>query len=98
MDIIEISPFKTVFGQNPNLFEMELSNQQFQTASEKIKMLKNVHEQIIKFQKRSAIYVNKRKKMATQLKKKNKVYLLKKIENETIKQKIESCKSRIIFN
>ena len=39
-NITEISPFKAVFGQNSNLFEMELSNRQFQTASEKIKMLK----------------------------------------------------------
>ena len=64
----EISSFKTIFGQNSNLFEMKLSNRQFQTTSKKIKMLKNVHKQIIKFQKRSAIYVNK-KKMAFQLKK-----------------------------
>ena len=50
-NIIEISSFKTVFNQNSNLFEVKLSNQQFQTTSKKIKMLKNVHERIIKFQK-----------------------------------------------
>ena len=77
-NIIKISSFKTVFGQNSNLFEVELSNQQFQTTSKRIKILKNVHEQIIKFQKRSVIYVNKRKKMTSQLKNKNKVYLLTK--------------------
>ena len=40
LNIIEISLFKTVFDQNSNLFEMKLSNWQFQTASKRIKIFK----------------------------------------------------------
>ena len=92
-NITEISSFKAVFGRNSNLFGMELSNRQSQTASKRIEMLKNIHEQIIKFQKQSAIYVNKKKKMASQLKKKDKVYLLtKNLKTKRLNKKLNHVK------
>ena len=50
------------FEKNFNLFEFELSNKSTQLIIQKIKTLKKVHENIVKIQKKFAIYQNKKKK------------------------------------
>ena len=48
-------------------------------------------------QERSIKYQNKKQKTASQLKKRNKIYLFtKKSQNKKVKQEIELCQSRIV--
>ena len=77
-DTTKMSSFFANFKKNSNLFEFELSNKSTQSTIQKIKTLKQIHDNIFKMQKKSTIYQNKKRKNESQLKKKNKVYLFTK--------------------
>ena len=67
------------FEKKFNLFERKLSRVSTQSIIEKTKIFKTIHNNIVKMQKKFAIYQNKKRKTIFQLKKINKIYLLTKI-------------------
>ncbi len=77
-DITKITPFFVNFGKEPNLFDQERKHLTAQSAIKRVATLKKIHDNIVSMQIRSAKYQNKKRKMAPQLKKGNKVYLLTK--------------------
>jgi predicted lactoylglutathione lyase len=77
-DITKMTPFFANFGKESNLFDQERKHLTAQSAIERIATLKKVHDNITSMQIKSAKYQNKKRKMAPQLKEKNKVYLLTK--------------------
>jgi hypothetical protein len=77
------TPFFANHGRHPNLFTRSLdSDIQTESATSSVQALKEVHEKslenIAKAQSRAISYVNQKRKMAPQLKKGDKVYLLTK--------------------
>lgn len=78
-----VTPFYANHGRHPNLFTRALDTPiQTEAAISSVTRLKEVHqkslENIAKAQERAISYVNKKRKMAPQLKKGDKVYLLTK--------------------
>jgi hypothetical protein len=77
-DTTKMTPFFANFGKESNLFSRERNHLTAQSIIEKIATLKKIHDNITSMQIRSAKYQNKKRKMAPQLKEKNKIYLLTK--------------------
>ena len=77
-DTTKVSPFFANFGKNPNLFGLPRENRSAQSAMERVDTMRKVHDNIVKMHTGSANYQNKKRKMAPQLKKGDKVYLLTK--------------------
>jgi murein L,D-transpeptidase YcbB/YkuD len=84
-DTTKVTSFFANYDKESNLFGQERKHLAAQSAIEKIATLKKVHDNITSMQVRSARYQNKKRKMASQLKKRNKMYLLTK--NLKIKKK-----------
>jgi predicted lactoylglutathione lyase len=84
-DITKMTPFFVNFGKESNLFNQERKHLTAQSAIERIATLKKVHDNITSMQIRSAKYQNKKRKMASQLKEGDKMYLL--IKNLKIRKK-----------
>jgi len=76
------SPFFANFGKDPNLFMKPYENPELDAAMIAVTQLKDIHnacgDQIKAAQKRTAAYLQDKRKMAPQLKKGDKVYLLTK--------------------
>lgn len=76
------SPFFANFGKDPNLFMKPYENPELDAAMIAATQLKDIHnacgDQIKAAQKRTATYLQDKRKMAPQLKKGDKVYLLTK--------------------
>jgi len=77
-DITKVTSFFVNFGKKPNLFDQERRHLAAQLTIERVATLKKIHDNITTMQIRSAKYQNKKRKMASQLKKGDKVYLLTK--------------------
>jgi hypothetical protein len=77
-DTTKITSFFVNFNKESNLFNQERRHLTAQSVIERIATLKKVHNNIALVQIRSIKYQNKKRKMAPQLKKKNKMYLLTK--------------------
>ena len=71
----KIASFFANFDKNFNLFESSRENKSAQSIMKRIDTLKKIHQNITTMQQTSVKYQNKKKKMTSQLKKKNKVYL-----------------------
>ena len=67
-------------------------------AKSRIKMLKKVHENIMKMQKRTFDYINKKRKNAFLLKKENKIYLFaKNLKKKNKNKKLNFIKIKAFF-
>ncbi|KAI6789405.1 hypothetical protein KC331_g215 [Hortaea werneckii] len=81
-DTIGTSPFFANFGKDPNLFMKPYDNPELDPAMIAAKQLKDIHaacrDQIRVAQTKTADYLQDKRKMAPQLKKGDKVYLLTK--------------------
>ncbi len=85
LDITKMTPFFANFKKKSNLFNQERKHLAAQSAIERIATLKKIHDNISLMQTRSTRYQNKKRKMTSQLKERNKMYLLTK--NLKIKKK-----------
>ena len=77
-DTIRITSFFANFGKESNLFGTERKNMTAQAAIERVETLKQIHENIKNMQQKFAIYQNKKRKTTSQLKERDKIYLLTK--------------------
>jgi hypothetical protein len=94
----KVTPFFVNFGKESNLFGQERRHLAAQSAIERIATLKKVHDNITMMQIKSAKYQNKRRKMAPQLKKRNKVYLLtKNLKTRRKSKKLDHVKVEPFF-
>ena len=80
----KVSLYFINFDRKSNLFEQELQHVTVNLTMNRVKKLKNIKKNIQKMQLKSEKYVNKKRKEDSQLKEKNKVYLL--IKNLTTKR------------
>ncbi len=78
LNITKITLFLVNYNKELNLFEEEHTHLLAQLVIKKITTLKKIHDNISKMQERSTKYQNKKRKTTSQLKKKNKIYLLTK--------------------
>ena len=81
---MKISFYFVNYERELNLFEQKLNYISADSIINRVKKLKNIRENIQKMHFKSKRYVNKRRKEDSQLKEKNKVYLL--IKNLTTKR------------
>jgi predicted lactoylglutathione lyase len=77
-DTTKMTSFFANFGKESNLFGQERKHLTAQSTIERIATLKKIHDNITSMQIRSTKYQNKKRKMAPQLKERNKMYLLTK--------------------
>ena len=77
-DTTKKSPFFANYGKDPNLYGIGLSDRAAQSAIQRVQTIKEIYHNILGMQERSSTYQNKKRKMAPQLKKRDKVYLLTK--------------------
>ena len=99
----KITSFFANYDKNFNLFESFKENKSTQSIMKKIDTLKKIHQNITTMQHTSVKYQNKKRKMTSQLKKRDKMYLntknLKyKKKNKIKKQEIWFSQNRIIFH
>ena len=73
-----MSSFYANFDHESNLLNYEQSKVSADAAERQIKTLKKIHNNIMRMQRHFFKYVNKKKKITSLLRKKNKVYLLTK--------------------
>jgi hypothetical protein len=78
LDTTKVTPFFANFGKESNLFGRKRNHLAAQLAIERVATLKKIHDNITSMQIRSVKYQNKKQKMASQLKKGDKIYLLTK--------------------
>jgi hypothetical protein len=78
LDITKMTFFFANFDKESNLFGRERNHLTAQSVIERVATLKKIHDNITSMQIRSAKYQNKKRKMAPQLKKRDKIYLLTK--------------------
>ena len=74
-DIIKKILFFANYERNPNMFNYRESLVLTKVAKSRVKTLKQMHDNIVKMQKKSSIYQNKKKKNAFLIKKGNKIFL-----------------------
>jgi hypothetical protein len=77
-DITKVTFFFANFSKKSNLFDQERRHLAAQSVIKRVATLKKIYDNITLMQIRSAKYQNKKRKMASQLKKRNKMYLLTK--------------------
>jgi hypothetical protein len=78
LDTTKVTPFFANFGKKSNLFGRKRNHLTAQSVIKRITTLKKIHDNITSMQIKSAKYQNKKRKMAPQLKKRDKIYLLTK--------------------
>ena len=96
----KVTSFFANFEKESNLFEISRNQISTKATITKGNTIKAIQKNILKMQKNSTTYQNKKRKMTPLLKEGNKVYLLTKnlkISKKKQEQKIESCQGRIIF-
>jgi predicted lactoylglutathione lyase len=97
-DITKVTSFFANFGKKLNLFDQERKHLTAQLVIERIATLKKIHDNITLMQIRSAKYQNKKRKMAPQLKERNKVYLLtKNLKTRKKSKKLDHVKVELFF-
>ena len=97
-DIIKTTSFFANYGRDPNLFDYKESSMLTNVTKSRVKIMKQVHNNIVKMQKKSSTYLNKKKKNAPLLKKKNKILLLtKKLKRKKKSKKLNSIKIEAFF-
>ncbi len=97
-DITKVTSFFANFDKEPNLFDQEKKHLAAQSAIKRVATLKKIHNNITSMQIRSAKYQNKRRKMAPQLKKKDKMYLLtKNLKTRKKSRKLDHVKVEPFF-
>ena len=72
---IKTTSFFANFDEKLNLFELFKKNKSAQAIMKKINIMKKIHRNIVKMQATTIKYQNKKRKMTSQLKKKDKIYL-----------------------
>ena len=77
-NMTKMTPFCANFEREPNLLNFKQSEVLTDAAEKQIKILRIVHNNIMKMQQHFSKYVNKKRKIASLLKKRNKVYLFTK--------------------
>jgi len=98
LDTTKVTPFFANFDRESNLFGQERKHLVAQLAIERIATLKKVHDNIMLMQIRSAKYQNKKQKMAPQLKKGDRVYLLtKNLKTRKKSKKLDHVKVESFF-
>jgi len=98
LDIMKITFFFVNFSKKLNLFNQERKHLTAQSIIERIATLKKIHNNITLMQIRSVKYQNKRRKMAPQLKKRNKIYLLtKNLKIRKKSKKLDHVKIELFF-
>ena len=86
------------FGKKSNLFEQKLKHVATDLIMNRVKRLKNIKDNIQKMQLRSEKYVNKKRKEDSQLKERNKVYLLtKNLATRKLNKKLNHMKIESFF-
>jgi len=98
LNITKITPFFVNFNKESNLFDQERKHLATQLIIERVATLKKVHDNIASMQIRSTKYQNKKRKMASQLKEKNKMYLLtKNLKTRKKSKKLDHVKIESFF-
>ena len=89
-DTTKATSFFANYKRNLNLFDHKESLILTNVAKSRVEMLKKVHENIVKMQNKIFNYVNKKRKNASLLKKRNKIYFFtKNLKKKRQKQKIK---------
>ena len=97
-DTTKISSYYANFDKESNLFEQELKHVAADLVMNRVKRLKNIKDNIQKMQLKSRKYVNKKRKEGSQLKEKNKVYLLtKNLTIRRLNKKLDHTKIESFF-
>ena len=73
---IKVTPFYVNYEKRSNIFKDEQKHMLTKITMQRVKILKRVHDNIIKMKLKSTKYQNKKHKNAPQLKKRNKIFLL----------------------
>ena len=82
-----MTSFFANYERNSNLFNYKESLVLTNVAKLRIKMFKKIHENIMKMQNKTFNYINKKRKNALLLKKRNKIYLFAKNFKKKVKAK-----------
>ena len=94
----KISSYYVNFGKESNLFKQELKHVAADLIMNRVKRLKDIKDNIQKMQLKSRKYVNKKRKEGSQLKEKNKVYLLtKNLTIRRLNKKLDHTKIESFF-
>ncbi len=98
LDTTKVTPFFANFGKESNLFDRERKHLIAQSTIKRIATLKKVHDNIASMQIKSTKYQNKKRKMASQLKKRDKMYLLtKNLKTRKKSKKLDHVKVEPFF-
>ena len=94
----KISSYFVNFEKKSNLFEQKLNHVSADLIMNRVKRLKDIRDNIQKIQFKFKEYVNKKRKEDSQLKEKNKVYLLtKNLTTKRLNKKLNYTKIRSFF-
>ena len=103
LNIKRFNTIKTIsffanYERNSNLFDHKESSMLTNVAKSRIEIFKKIHENIVKMQNKTFDYVNKKRKNALLLKKKNKVYLFtKNLKKKSKSKKLNFVKIKAFF-
>ncbi len=92
-NITKITSFFANYNKKSNLFKKERTHLFTQLVIERIATLKKIHNNILKMQKKSIKYQNKKRKTTSQLKERNKIYLFtKNLKTRKLSKKLNHVK------
>ena len=94
----KITSFFANFDKKSNLFDSKNIHKSTQTVMKRIKTFKQMHDNIKIMQNKFVIYQNKKRKMTSQLKEKDKIYLLtKNLTTRKKSKKLNHVKIELFF-
>ena len=97
-DTTKMSSFYANFDHELNLLNYEQSKISTDTTKRQIKTLRKIHNNIMRMQRHFFKYVNKKRKIASLLKKRNKVYLFtKNLKTRKTSKKLNNVKIGSFF-
>ena len=97
-NITKILSYFVDFGKESNLFKQKLKHVAADLIMNRVKRFKDIKENIQKMQLRLEKYVNKKRKKDSQLKERNKVYLLtKNLTTKKLNKKLNHTKIEPFF-
>ena len=97
-NIIKTISYFINYNQELNLYSYKKSSILTNATKTRVKILKRIHENIIKMQGKFATYINNKRKNAPLLKKRNKVYLLtKNLKKKDKNKKLNSIKIEAFY-
>ena len=92
-DTTKMTSFYANYDRESNLLNYEQSEVSADAAERQVKTLRMVHNNIVRMQQRFFKYINKKRKMAPLLKKRDKVYLLtKNLKTKKASKKLDNVK------